>query len=304
LGYPLLISPRTNSKVVLRGVESMTAETCFPVKVFHGHVHHLLDHASLLFLPTVINMPTPDLSENGFFCPLVQSSQYMVRSALRIPDSRIIRPVLHMKDSPEHLFEPIRQSFPKELMPSRNEIERAVGKAWERQIRFRQDLIRRGREILAQTPPDQAVWIVSGRPYNLYDERLNLQLGRQLAKLGIKALPTDFLDLDNESLSDFPRMYWGLGAKILRAAKQIARNPNWFGIHLTNFSCGADSFIEHFYRHLLKEKPFLILELDEHSAVAGMLTRIEAYQNVVSNIQRREREVAFESRKPYEVLCQ
>ncbi len=304
LGHPLLISPRTNSKVVLRGVESMTAETCFPVKVFHGHVHHLLDHASLLFLPTVINMPTPDLNENGFFCPLVQSSQYMVRSALRIPDSRIIRPVLHMKDSPEHLLEPIRRSFPKELMPSRNQMERAVVKAWERQIRFRQDLIRRGREILAQTPPDQAVWIVSGRPYNLYDERLNLQLGRQLAKLGIKALPTDFLDLDGESMSDFPRMYWGLGAKILRAAKQIARNPSWFGVHLTNFSCGADSFIEHFYRHLLKEKPFLILELDEHSAVAGMLTRIEAYQNVVRNIQRREREATFDSRKPYEVLCQ
>ncbi len=304
LGYPVLLSPRTNSKVVLQGVESMTAETCFPVKVFHGHVRHLLDHAPLLFIPTVINMPTPDLKDNGFFCPLVQSSRYMVRSALRIPDSRIIGPVLHMKDGPGHMLEPLGQSFPEGMKPSPRELEKAVEKAWERQNRFRQGLIQRGREILAQAPPGQAVWIVSGRPYNLHDERLNLQLGRQLAKLGIKALPTDFLDLDSEDLSDFPRMYWGLGAKILRAAKGIARTPNWFGVHLTNFSCGADSFIEHFYRHLLHEKPFLILEMDEHSAVAGMLTRIEAYQNVVRNLQRREREAAFESRKPYEVLCQ
>ncbi|MCU0574893.1 MAG: hypothetical protein MUC41_18165, partial [Syntrophobacteraceae bacterium] len=163
---------------------------------------------------------------------------------------------------------------------------------------------RRGSEILSRTSPDQALWIVTGRPYNLHDERLNLQLGRQLAKLGIKALPMDFLDLDGEDLTDFPRMYWGLGAKILRTSKRVARTPGWFGVHLTNFSCGADSFIEHFYRHLLREKPFLILELDEHSAVAGMLTRIEAYQNVVKNLQRREREACFESRKPYEILCQ
>jgi len=80
-------------------------------------------------------------------------------------------------------------------------------------------------------------------------------------------------------------MYWGLGARILRATKKIARTPNWFGVHLTNFSCGPDSFIEHFYGHVLNDKPFLILELDEHSAVAGMLTRIEAFQNVVKNVR-------------------
>jgi predicted CoA-substrate-specific enzyme activase len=304
LEYPVLLSPRTNSKVVLRGVESMTAETCFPVKVFHGHVHHLLDHAQLLFLPTVINMPTPEVEENGFFCPLVQSSSYMVRSALRISDNRLIRPVLHMKDGPEHLVEPIRDAFPDGMKPGTAQVERAVEKAWQRQTRFRQELVRRGREILGATPSDQAVWIVSGRPYNLHDERLNLQLGRHLAKLGIRALPMDFLDLEGEALSDFPRMYWGLGAKILRTAQKIAGSPNQFGVHLTNFSCGADSFIEHFYRHILHEKPCLILELDEHSAVAGMLTRIEAYRNVVRNLQRRERAETYESRKPYEVLCQ
>jgi predicted nucleotide-binding protein (sugar kinase/HSP70/actin superfamily) len=36
----------------------------------------------------------------------------------------------------------------------------------------------------------------------------------------------------------------------------------------------------------MKEKPFLILELDEHSAVAGMMTRLEAFQNVIGNSMR------------------
>ncbi|NTU48689.1 MAG: CoA activase, partial [Syntrophobacteraceae bacterium] len=287
LGYTVLLSPRTNNRLVLSGVESMTAETCFPVKVFHGHVRALMDRADMLFLPNVINMPTPESHESGFFCPLVESSQYMVRAALNIPPQRLIRPTLYLKDGPEHLTEPIQRSIPDHLRPSRQALEQAIGRAWVRQEAFRNRLLSRGQEAVQQTPVTRPLWIVTGRPYNLYDERLNLQLGRQFAKLGIRALPMDFLDVDAEDLSDFPGMYWGIGAKILRTAKRIAGTPNWYGVHLTNFSCGADSFIEHFYRHILREKPSLILELDEHSAVAGVLTRIEAYQNVVSNLQER-----------------
>jgi predicted nucleotide-binding protein (sugar kinase/HSP70/actin superfamily) len=34
-------------------------------------------------------------------------------------------------------------------------------------------------------------------------------------------------------------------------------------------------------------KPYLILELDEHSAVAGMMTRLEAYKNVIENTMQK-----------------
>ena len=83
-------------------------------------------------------------------------------------------------------------------------------------------------------------------------------------------------------------MYWGMGGQILRTAKFIKRHPNCFGLHLTNFGCGPDSFIEHFYRFIMGEKPYLILELDEHSAVAGVMTRLEAYKNVIKNMMKGE----------------
>jgi len=284
LGLAVRFSPFTNQAMVMAGVESMTAETCFPVKVFHGHVRHLMEQTDYLFLPNVINMTTAGPEEKGRLCPLVESSQYLVRAALRIDDARIIRPTLFLRDGPDLLVEAVYNSLPKALRPSKGVVGRALRTAWERQNAFNVELRRQGREILAHAD-ERPVWIVTGRPYNLYDERLNLQLGRQMAKLGIKALPLDFLDVDDESLQDFPKMYWDLGGRILRAAKKIARTPNWFGVYLTNFSCGPDSFIEHFYGHVLNDKPFLILELDEHSAVAGMLTRIEAFQNVIKNVQ-------------------
>jgi predicted nucleotide-binding protein (sugar kinase/HSP70/actin superfamily) len=104
----------------------------------------------------------------------------------------------------------------------------------------------------------------------------------------------DFIDVSGVDLSDFPAMYWGFGAQILRTARFIMDRPNYFGLHITNFSCGADSFIEHFYKHIMGDKPYLILELDEHSAVAGVMTRLEAYKNVIENTMRKAERYAGE----------
>jgi len=95
------------------------------------------------------------------------------------------------------------------------------------------------------------------------------------------------MDGSDVDLSDFSSMFWGLGAQILRTARQVRNSPAYFGLHLTNFSCGADSFIEHFYKHIMGEKAYLILEMDEHSAVAGVMTRLEAYKNVIENSVRK-----------------
>ncbi|MGD9506341.1 MAG: acyl-CoA dehydratase activase [Syntrophobacteraceae bacterium] len=283
LGCTVILSPPTTNQIALTGMECMTAETCFPVKVFHGHVKHLVDRVECLFLPNVISTSTPMSNENGLFCPFVASSQFMARAALDIAEGRLIRPTLRLKDNIDIIAEDFLESLPSKLRPTSNIMGSVVRAAWEKQSAFRETLRQRGRDFLSHASKTEPIWIITGRPYNLYDERLNLQLGRRLAQLGIQALPMDFIDPDAEDLSDFPRMYWGLGARILRTAKAVARTPNWFGVHLTNFGCGADSFIEHFYRHILQEKPSLILEFDEHSAIAGLLTRIEAFRNVVKN---------------------
>lgn len=286
LGYQVILTPATDQKMVSMGLEAMTAETCFPIKVFHGHVSSLLDQVDYLFLPNPIDIPTPNPEERGVLCPMVESSQYLVRAALNIPDQKMIRPNIFLSQGPEDAVFRLYKALPAKLRPKSEVLQRAVQLAWERQTDFRNTLRRKGSEILAAHDQQQPLWIVTGRPYNLYDQRLNLRLGRHLAKLGIKALPQDYLDYEQENLQDFPRMYWGLGSRILRVAKMISKTPNWYGVHLTNFSCGPDSFLEHFYAHVLQDKPALVLELDEHSAVAGILTRIEAYNNVVKNLQK------------------
>ncbi len=287
LGFRLVVTPPTNIEISSAGIESMTAETCYPVKVSHGHIKELVGKTRFLFLPTIVDMPTPEASETGFYCPLVQSNSYMVRVALDLDRRHVLNPVIHMKKDNGSLAIELSRTLSSKLGKSQAEIRGALDYALERQMSFVKDLYRRGKEILDDHDPEEPMVIVTGRPYNLYDDKLNLRLGQNLSKIGISAMPMDFLDVSRVDLSDFPSMYWGLGAQILRTAKVIESRPNYFGLHLTNFSCGADSFIEHFYKYIMEDRPYLILELDEHSAVAGVMTRLEAFRNVIDNTMQK-----------------
>jgi len=288
LGYRVVLTPPTNTQIAKEGIETMVAETCFPVKVSHGHVKAICGRTKFLFLPSMITMPTPTEREVGFYCPMVQSNSYMVRFALGLNTSNVLSPTVHLKFDPDTLAVELAEQISSKLNRGRRQIREAVYRGLENQNAFMRKLLETGRNIIDEHPTNEPIVVVTGRPYNLYDERVNLRLGQNLAKIGVTGLPMDFIDVSDVDLSDFPNMYWGLGSQIIRTAKLVRKNPRMFGLHLTNFSCGADSFLEHFYKHVMKDKAYLILELDEHSAVAGVMTRLEAFKNVIENTMRKE----------------
>ncbi len=283
LGFRVVLTPPTNTHISKAGIETVVAETCYPVKVSHGHVKELIGKTRYVFLPSLINMPTPHVSEVGFYCPMLQGNSYMLRAAFGMDSSNILTPTIHLKYDPDSLAIEISKQIRSKLGVNSTQIRKALYYALDKQEQFIEELYREGHKIIDVHDSHEPLVIVTGRPYNLYDERLNLRLGQNLAKIGISALPMDFIDVSSVDLSDFPSMYWGLGARILRTARFVKGHANYFGLHLTNFSCGADSFIEHFYKHIMGSKAYLILELDEHSAVAGVMTRLEAYKNVIDN---------------------
>jgi predicted nucleotide-binding protein (sugar kinase/HSP70/actin superfamily) len=120
--------------------------------------------------------------------------------------------------------------------------------------------------------------VILSRPYNGCDPGLNLGLPRKLRDMGVLAIPQDFLDLrQSPALPELSGMYWKSGQRILAAAELIKKYPHLHAIFITNFKCGPDSFIAHFLRHRMETKPYLQLEVDEHSADAGVITRCEAF---------------------------
>jgi predicted nucleotide-binding protein (sugar kinase/HSP70/actin superfamily) len=117
----------------------------------------------------------------------------------------------------------------------------------------------------------------------------------------------DFLPLESVPPSDEIReMYWRYGQRILAAGKIIREDPRLHAVYITNFGCGPDSFISHFFRNLSKGKPYLQLEIDEHSADAGAITRCEAFLDSLKSagagklsVTKKEKVITDRTKKVY-----
>ena len=90
----------------------------------------------------------------------------------------------------------------------------------------------------------------------------------------------------------YDNMYWQYGKKILQAATFVAKHPRLHAVFLTNFGCGPDSFLQSYVERIMHGKPMLMLELDEHSADAGYVTRLEAFRDVIRREKNKDETVA------------
>jgi predicted CoA-substrate-specific enzyme activase len=292
LGYRVVLSDATNKELIRKGVENVVAETCFPIKVSHGHLLNLLEkEVKRIFLPSIINLKAshPEIPNNTA-CPYAQAFPYAVPSSIDFKRRyvEVLQPILHFGFGRDHLEKEL-VDFGKSLHRGPKRVKKALHKAERFQALFLQSLLNRGKEILDQVSPNDKVMVVVGRPYNSCDSGVNLEIPKKLRDLGVLAIPMDFLPLDSVKPSEEIReMYWRYGQKMLAAGKIFNEDPRLYAVHITNFGCGPDSFISHFFRDLSKEKPYLQLEIDEHSADAGAITRCEAFLDSLKNVKAKK----------------
>ena len=281
LGFEVVLSDPTNKKIIRQGAEKVLSESCFPVKVAHGHVLNLLNKkVDYIFIPSLINMKKEDdHNQENYACPYVQSLPYVMKAAINLEDysTRLISfPVYFQLDRGILLRTLVRLGD--ELKRTKRQIAQAMLKAEACQDEFCRRLALKGKEVLRNLQQNQKALVIVGRPYNTCDLELSLNLPKKLADLGAPAIPMDFLIHDPQIKRDhLPDMYWKYGQKILAASEILKRHKNLFGLYVTNFGCGPDSFITHFFKKNLGGEPYLQIELDEHSADAGVITRCEAF---------------------------
>ncbi|MCK4404507.1 MAG: CoA activase [candidate division Zixibacteria bacterium] len=289
LGFEVVLSDPTNKRIIRQGVEQVLSETCFPVKVAHGHVLNLLEKkVDYILLPSLINMKKEDdHNTENYACPYVQSLPYVIKAAINIEDypTRLLTfPVYFQLDRSILLRTLIKLG--KELKIKKRQIEKALLKAEKCQEEFCRRLSLKGQDVLRGLKEDQKALVIVGRPYNTCDPDISLNLPKKLADLGVLAIPMDFLCHDPKiKTNHLPNMYWKYGQKILAASEILKNHKNLFGLYVTNFGCGPDSFIIHFFKKNLAGKPFLMIEMDEHSADAGVITRCEAFLDSLKKYQ-------------------
>jgi predicted nucleotide-binding protein (sugar kinase/HSP70/actin superfamily) len=283
LGFEVIVSPKTNKQIVQLGVENVLSEACFPVKVAHGHIKYLVDEGiDALFIPSFIDVSQGGKDyTSGLACPHTQTIPYVSKAAIK--GARRITPIVDFSRGMDYFKRELHRGL-KQFGIRRRDIDRAIGKARTAQETFSSSLEQRGRELLAQhASGDQPAVVIIGRSYNAFDPEVNLGIPKKLAAINTPSFPMDMLPLEDIRMQDsWPNMYWRSGQKILKAARIVRNTPNLYAIYIGNFSCGPDSYILKYFKEEMADKPFLHIEIDEHSADAGAITRCEAFLDSIA----------------------
>ena len=301
LGAKVVLSEKTTKETIEKAIELSYTDSCFPLKLLHGHaatIHAAGIHAAgmhvgdmhvvgihvaeYILYPSAIRMGEKDGDENQkYTCPLIQASPYIIRQALDLGDKLLI-PTLDFSHGPGDTIRSLAEVATR-MGFSRRAGQRAARAGLASQERFEADRAVQGEKLLKQLHAGNGLGVVLlARAYMAQDAGANLGIAEKLAQLGVAPVPLDYLPLDSVAAKTYSdRPYWLYESKLIAAADIIARDPQLYGLVLTNFGCGPNSFIVRIIEDIMADKPLGQLEIDEHAAEAGIVTRLEAFVDTI-----------------------
>ena len=289
LGYDIVMPDNPSQE----GIDRQNASFCYPVELAHGFFYSLLSSDNppdYIFLPHFKAIPgenDTNSSDQSQVCPLVQGETFYLQTTFRKEidelsrkGTRVLTPLIDLSVDLDDARKPLVKAAI-QMGIHRKKARHAFDKAVRRQKECLAEMKAVGRQALAQleAEPEKFAVVIFSRPYNGFVEEAHKGIPHKFASRGILAIPLDFLEVEEERSKR--HMYWGMGKLIMKAGRLVERHPQLFGTYITNFSCGPDSFVVGYFRDLMGRKPSLTLELDNHTADAGLETRVEAFLDII-----------------------
>ena len=296
LGFEVVCSDPTNKLSLDLGVQETVNDACLPIKIYHGHVAELKDKIDVLFLPRMVSVRKLD---SEVFCPKFLGLPDMIRNSIEgLPK------IIDDKVDLNRGFYPLRRLCSRiahQLDKRGWAVEVAFFRANKAQKKFSAHLaqgISAQEAIDAVTlgiepkktnvvEPDVHLAIL-GYPYLIYDQFVNVGLLEKLAQMGIKAWTTEMVPperLEAQAKNLPKNLFWHFSNRTMRATFYYLKEQKVDGIvHVTAFGCGPDAMVDKLMELEAKghqRTPFITLSLDEHTGEAGVLTRIEAFVDML-----------------------
>ena len=265
------------SDVDPRGDLTSNSGFCFPAQIAHGAVLDLIRRGiGLIFIPQVMRMPHSNHCRESYLCPITQAEPYFLAKAF--PGSRLLSPVLDFTngyDTCSALVDTAVQELGIEWELAENAWAAAV-RAQTAAERTLSELGNRAIEkaIAAGTP----AILLAGHSYNAFTPEASQSVGKKLSSMGVPVIPADCLLPVGEGPSS-----WHFANQILNAVEIAKQHSNLFLLSVSNFSCTIDAFTHSTLASEMGSKPYLILEIDAHTADAGVQTRLEAFLDIIGN---------------------
>ncbi|MBU1535065.1 activase [Myxococcota bacterium] len=269
------------------GVARAETAYCFPGEIAHGAVQDILEKgADYIFVPHFRDLESYEDHGHATLCPITQALPYYIKKAFpHVPERRFLAPVVTFNYGLKKAEEPFVE-LGVELGFTREEAQRAFDIAHEKQMEFFRILRQEGQKAIDMArKAERPVIAVLGRPYNAFTKDANMGIPLKFTSRGYSVVPFDMLPFEDAQI--FDNMYWYYGQQDMKTASLLRNEDNIYVTWISNFSCAPDSFMLHYVKWLMGSKPFLILELDSHSADAGIDTRVEAFADIIEGYRNK-----------------
>ncbi|WP_353892327.1 acyl-CoA dehydratase activase-related protein [Proteinivorax hydrogeniformans] len=274
LGVETLISPPTTKAFIKRGNSFSIDEACLPVKAGLGHLDYLANAGvDAIFLPRVVA-----IEKKKYICPkFLGLPEYCLSLMPHLP--KLISPRIDLRTN--NGLKKFCVELSRELDISPTKIRKTINKLNDKKPKKQKVM---NKEVNVA---------VLGHSYNIYDPGLNSGILEKVKNYADVKTVEDYTDVELKMGKDLlPKpLFWSYGEEIAAAALSSMEKGEVQGIIVvTSFGCGPHSFVTEIieqHRKKRRQTPIMFLTLDEHSAEAGLITRIEAFMDLL--MLRREK---------------
>ena len=323
LGYRTVLSPKSTRQIYELGIESIPSESeCYPAKLAHGHIEWLIRQGlTYIFYPCVPyeRNETPEAG-NHYNCPMVTSYAENIKNNVEsLTDHKVhFRNPFMAFTNEEILTKRLVEEFTKDQSIPEKEIRAASHKAWQELIASRQDMEKKGEEVIAWLNETGHHGIVlAGRPYHV-DPEINHGIPELITSYGFAVLTED--SVSHLGRVDRPLIVtdqWMYHSRLYEAASYVKTQPNLDLIQLNSFGCGLDAVTTDQVNDILTRsgKIYTLLKIDEVNNLGAARIRVRSliaairvremrhyHKPIVSSAYSR---VYFtkEMKKNYTILC-
>ncbi len=303
LGAEVVVSSPTTRTMLTEGSARVVADTCLPVKVFLGHVLSLVGECDYIFIPAVRSV-----QNRVYNCSKFLGLPDMTKAV--IPESPPILEVdVDINRGRNELYKSIYK-MGRRFTPNPVKLRQAGIAAWQAFLNYREimpvrkmtppevmkgmlsSLVKERKVDSGQQSSSRSTIALIGHPYLLYDDYVNHRIIRRIKQAGNRVVTPEMLTI-MELNSAVNRLvggaYWTYEEEVVGAGGHYLQTGADGVIGIMAFGCGPDSLMMDAVRRQaarLGSVPFMCLTVDEHTAEAGIVTRLEAF---IDMMQRRKR---------------
>lgn len=319
LGVEVVLSSETNDDILEKGKRELDSDMCYPLKVIVGHYQELVEmELDFIFLPEVVDMESLPWAEDwprSFTCPLLQTIKGVVVNSLELDEDKLLYAQLNYRSGKKRITSQMEPVAKKILGADydRAKLINAVEASYQAQETFHNSMVNKSHEMMEELKEfkDDIAAVFLGRSYTTYDDFVSKESLDYARQRGLVALPQDFIlaylagwykgEIQSSILDDTDKAEFNQGFNTLMKhmdniypaqlqnmlscaffVKFLNERNEKTGLPLLNiilqdpFKCGPNAMLRHYLNGLAG---FLRLTLDEHTAPAGMITRLEAFKN-------------------------